>query len=74
MESTWEGFERQRLASMLETENTTYSEDKLKNIAKVVSTVPEGVQFVRKAERILQGRAKMVFETNHFRLGNGRKS
>ena len=69
MESTWKWFKRQRLASMLETENTTYSVDKLKNIAKVVSTVPENVQFVRKAERILQGRAKMVFETNTLDWG-----
>ena len=69
MESTWKGFKRQRLASMLETENTTYSVDKLKNIVKVVSTVPENVQFVRKAERILQGRAKMVFETNTLDWG-----
>ena len=69
MESTWKGFKRQRLASMLQTENTTYSVDKLKNIAKVVSTVPENVQFVRKAERILLGRAKMVFETNTLDWG-----
>tara|TARA_B110000211_G_scaffold103474_1_gene120392 strand:- start:7918 stop:10656 length:2739 start_codon:yes stop_codon:yes gene_type:complete len=69
MESTWKGFKRQRLASMLQTENTTYSVDKLKNIAKVVSTVPENVQFVRKAERILQARAKMVFETNTLDWG-----
>ena len=69
MESTWKGFKRQRLASMLQTENTTYSVDKLKNIAKVVSTVPENVQFVRKAERILQGRAKMVFKTNTLDWG-----
>ena len=40
------------------TEDTTYPVDKLKDIAKVVSTVPEGVKFVRKAERILQGRQK----------------
>ena len=69
MESTWKGFKRQRLASMLQTENTTYSVDKLKNIAKVVPTVPENVQFVRKAERILQARAKMVFETNTLDWG-----
>ena len=69
MQSTWKGFERQHLASMLQTENTTYSVDKLKHIAKVVSTVPENVQFVRKAERILQGRAKMVFDTNTLDWG-----
>ncbi|MDG2443815.1 MAG: thiamine pyrophosphate-dependent enzyme, partial [Flavobacteriaceae bacterium] len=64
MQSTWKGFERQQLTSMLQTENTSYPVDKLKNIAKIVSTVPENVQFVRKAERILQGRSKMVFDTN----------
>ncbi len=69
MQSTWKGFERQQLTSMLQTENTSYSVDKLKNIAKIVSTVPENVQFVRKAERILQGRSKMVFDTNTLDWG-----
>ena len=69
MKSTWKGYERQDLDAMLLTENTQYSEDELKNIAKVVSTVPENVKFVRKAERILQGRAKMVFETNRLDWG-----
>ena len=69
MQSTWKGFERQQLTSMLQTENTSYSVDKLKNIAKIVSTVPENVHFVRKAERILQGRSKMVFDTNTLDWG-----
>ena len=69
MQSTWKGFERKQLPAMLEEENTTYPVEKLKHIAKVVSTVPENVQFVRKAERILQGRSKMVFETNTLDWG-----
>ena len=69
MQSTWKGFERQQLTSMLQTENTSYPVDKLQNIAKIVSTVPENVQFVRKAERILQGRSKMVFDTNTLDWG-----
>ena len=69
MQSTWKGFERQQLTSMLQTENTSYPLDKLKNIAKIVSTVPENVHFVRKAERILQGRSKMVFDTNTLDWG-----
>ncbi|MCL7753870.1 2-oxoglutarate dehydrogenase E1 component [Polaribacter sp. Z022] len=64
MESTWKGFERQKLDTMLLAEDTKYDIEKLKNIAKVVSTVPENVKFVRKAERILKGRSKMAFETN----------
>jgi 2-oxoglutarate dehydrogenase E1 component len=69
MKSTWEGFERQDLNAMLAVTNTKYPEARLKNIAKVVSTVPEGANFVRKAERILQGRAKMAFETNNLDWG-----
>ena len=69
MQSTWKGFERKQLPAMLEEENTTYPVEKLKHIAKVVSSVPENVQFVRKAERILQGRSKMVFETNTLDCG-----
>jgi len=69
MQSTWKGFERKQLPAMLEEENTTYPVEKLKHIAKVVSSVPENVQFVRKAERILQGRSKMVFETNTLDWG-----
>ncbi|MDH3323981.1 MAG: 2-oxoglutarate dehydrogenase E1 component, partial [Flavobacteriaceae bacterium] len=45
---------------------TKYPEKNLKNIATIVSSVPEGVKFLRKAERILGDRAKMTFETNKF--------
>ena len=69
MESTWKGFIRQKLKAMLEPVNTKYGINNLRNIAKVVSRVPENVKFVRKAERILQGRAKMAFETNQLDWG-----
>ena len=69
MKSTWRDFPRQGKEAMLNTVDTSYQTDKLKNIAKIVSTVPENVKFVRKAERILQGREKMVFETNQLDWG-----
>ena len=69
MKSTWEAFDREDLATMLEPLDTSYKATQLKHIAKVVSTVPEGVKFLRKAERILEGRAKMVFETNKLDWG-----
>lgn len=69
MQSTWKGFKRQKLASMLVAEDTRYPSTKLKNIAKVVSSVPNNAQFVSKAERILKGRSKMVFETNQLDWG-----
>ncbi|WP_136481479.1 2-oxoglutarate dehydrogenase E1 component [Cognatitamlana onchidii] len=69
MQERWNGFERKGIDAMLDGENTTYPKDKLENISRVVSTVPEGVKFLRKAERILQGRAKMVFETDTLDWG-----
>ena len=69
MQERWTDFDRQRLDGMLKPIDSSYAEDKLKNIAKVVSTVPEGVKFLRKAERILDGRAKMVFETDTLDWG-----
>lgn len=69
MESTWDGFVREQLSTMLEPIDTKFPIENLKDIAKVVSSVPEGVKFVRKAERILQGREKMVFETNQLDWG-----
>src|SRR5690606_25259298 len=43
--------------------------ENLEGIAKIVATVPEGVKFVRKAEKILEGRATMVFETDTLDWG-----
>ncbi len=69
MQERWTEFKRQGVESMLQPQDTGYAEDKLKAISKVVSTVPEGVKFLRKAERILKGRDKMVFETNTLDWG-----
>ncbi len=69
MQSTWKGFTRQRLAAMLQPVDTSYAVAALKNIAKIVATVPENANFVRKAMRILKGREKMVFETNTLDWG-----
>jgi 2-oxoglutarate dehydrogenase E1 component len=69
MQSTWSEFERQQLEAMLQPEDTTYPVENLKEIAKAVSTVPEGVKFLRKAERILKQRGEMVFEKNQLDWG-----
>ncbi|MCB4806867.1 2-oxoglutarate dehydrogenase E1 component [Tamlana sp. 62-3] len=69
MEERWEDFTRRGVDAMLQEVETTYPKDKLEHISKVVSTVPEGVKFLRKAERILEGRKKMVFETDTLDWG-----
>lgn len=69
MQERWDGYTRRGVDAMLEAEDTTYPKDNLEHISKVVSTVPDGVKFLRKAERILEGRAKMVFETDTLDWG-----
>ena len=69
MPDVWEGFIRKQLEDMLRPVDTSYSVEALKDIAKVISSTPEGHKFVRKAERILQGREKMVFEDNKLDWG-----
>ena len=69
MPEVWKGFIRKQLETMLQPVDTTYDLDKLKEIAKVISTTPKGVKFVRKAERILKDRAKRAFETNELDWG-----
>lgn len=69
MQERWTAFTRQGIESMLKVANTGYSKNKLESISKIVSTVPKGVKFLRKAERILDGRDKMVFETDTLDWG-----
>lgn len=69
MQERWTDFNREGVDKMLQTAETSYPKTKLEGISKIVSTVPEGVKFLRKAERILSGRAKMVFETNTLDWG-----
>ncbi len=64
MDNVWHSFMQQDLDGLLLSVGTKYPKRNLENIAKVVSTVPEGVKFLRKAEKILRDRYSMVFETN----------
>ncbi len=64
MDNVWHSFMHQDLDGLLLSVGTKYPKKNLEKIAEVVSTVPDGVKFLRKAERILHDRAKMVFETN----------
>ena len=66
MDNVWSGFMDQDLDGMLLSVGTKYPKSRLENIAKVVSTVPDNVKFLRKVERILKERSKMVFETNRL--------
>ncbi len=64
MADVWSGFMHQDRDGLLLSVGTKYPKSRLENIAKIISTVPEDVKLLRKAERILRDRAKMVFESN----------
>ena len=69
MEERWAGFKRGDLSEMLKEVKTAYPKNKLEQISKIVSIVPKGVKFLRKAERILEGRGQMVFELDTLDWG-----
>ena len=64
MDNVWHSFMSQDLDGLLISVGTKYPQKNLEQIAKIVSTVPDGVKFLSKAERILEGRAEMVFKSN----------
>jgi len=66
MDNVWSGFMHQDRDGLLLSVGTKYPQRNLENIAKVVSTIPEDVKFLRKAERILKDREKMAFETDRM--------
>ncbi|MDP6909639.1 MAG: 2-oxoglutarate dehydrogenase E1 component, partial [Flavobacteriales bacterium] len=69
LEDIWEGYrfaEKEDFETSLE---TSISIEKLKQVAKVLTTVPEELKFFRKMKKILQDRETMVFETNRLDWG-----
>ncbi len=64
MRDEWEGFTRVDEKVMREVVDTTYSKDKLTEIAKIVTKLPEDKKFLRKIERLIGARHKMFFEND----------
>ena len=62
MPEEWEGFEIARDTEVFEAANTAYDIEKLKEIAKTISTVPEGKKLIKKVSRLIEGRGKMIDE------------
>lgn len=59
MQDAWTNFKRAKADRMMETIDTSYPQEKLAQIAKVISTLPEGKKFIRKIERLVQSRLTM---------------
>ena len=73
MQDAWKdlGLERVDEKEMAKDVDTTYPKDKLEQIAKTVSKLPEDKQFLRKVNRIVSDRHKMFFEKNAIDWGMG---
>jgi 2-oxoglutarate dehydrogenase E1 component len=54
---------------MLEAVDTTFDIDKLKDIAKFITTLPQGKKFLKKTERLIKDRSAQVFERNALDWG-----
>ncbi|MBP2832602.1 2-oxoglutarate dehydrogenase E1 component [Aquimarina sp. U1-2] len=66
MQDEWAGFERVQEDEMMATIDTTFSKDKLTEIAEVITKLPEDKKFMRKIERLIDQRHKMFFETDEL--------
>ncbi len=69
LDKIWKDYKKTDQKGILKTVKTTYPKTKLAKIGKIIATVPDGVKFIRKAERILKTRAKALFEDNKIDWG-----
>lgn len=73
MQDAWKDLGLQRVDEkvMEEKVDTSYSKNKLEEIAKAVSKLPEDKKFLRKITRIVSDRHKMFFVDNQIDWGMG---
>ncbi len=64
MQDEWEGFSRVAEDKMLSPIDTSYNLKKLDGVAEKLTKLPDNKKFLRKLERLVQGRHKMYFEDN----------
>ncbi|WP_067037840.1 2-oxoglutarate dehydrogenase E1 component [Allomuricauda sp. CP2A] len=64
MQDEWEGFEQVTEEVMLKPMDTTYDLKKLDEVAQSITKLPEDKKFLRKLERLVEGRHAMYFEDN----------
>ncbi|MBV7440467.1 2-oxoglutarate dehydrogenase E1 component [Weeksellaceae bacterium TAE3-ERU29] len=69
MPEVWEEFNLRRLENMLQSVDTAFSTEKLKEIASTITTLPEGKKFIRKVVRLYEQRNQMLFEENSIDWG-----
>ncbi|MBT8319683.1 MAG: 2-oxoglutarate dehydrogenase E1 component, partial [Gramella sp.] len=64
MHDEWEGFRNVAEDEMMGDVDTTFDLEKLDKVAEAISHLPEGKKFMRKIQKIIDGRKKMYFDDN----------
>lgn len=71
LESIWKKYRPATEKDFLKSPKTAITDKQLKEIAKVIYTVPEGMKFFKKMEKVLQDRKDMVEKTGSLDWGMG---
>ncbi len=66
MQNEWEGFEQVSDDVMLQSFDTTFALDGLKEIAKTITDLPEDKKFINKLSRLINDRKDMAFGRNEL--------
>jgi 2-oxoglutarate dehydrogenase E1 component len=69
MEDEWEGYDASTPQDFDKSIDTSFDIDKLKDIARIITQLPEGKKFFVKIKRLLDDRWKMVNERNSLDWG-----
>ena len=64
MSEAWKGLAPAQEDTMALKVATAYPADKLRGIAKVITTLPSDKKFLRKIDKLIEDRRKMFFENN----------
>ena len=64
MSEAWKGLAPAQEDTMALKVATAYPADKLRGIAKVITTLPSDKKFLRKIDKLIEDRRKMFFESN----------
>ncbi|MDT7829438.1 2-oxoglutarate dehydrogenase E1 component [Pricia sp. S334] len=64
MADEWKGFENVREWEMMAPIDTTYDREKLTEVAKTITELPEDKKFLRKVDKLVKDRKKRFFETD----------
>ncbi len=69
MEDEWKGYRTSRPDDFQSSIDTSFDKEKLREIAKTITTLPEGKKFFNKIKRLLAQRWEMVNEKNSLDWG-----